>query len=218
MPDSDNSKYEEAIARAIDFERRQDPFNALEWSCVALRFLPSDPVALRHKSRAEQEILRLKNNPSAVLPISLSITEREALEKHMLLAESFLANGVKTLAVKELQKAIKIFPNHPHLQRLCEEVGITLPEPRPDPVKSIQDPVQSDSSDVHDTNYSADSAYDTSPATCMDNDKSLFIRRLAVAKALIKASKPDSARRVLLDLQARFGPSDEITELFLGIS
>ncbi len=207
---ADYAKYEEAIARAIEFERRRDPHNALEWSVIALHLVPDDPVALRHKARAEHEIAQMHSVSDLHTP-PLSLSDQEAIEKHLLLAESFLANGVKTLAIRELQRAIKIHPYHPHLLRLCRQAGI--PEPQPTLSPGNHHPHPGNHPEAFDSDSFSDSAYDNSPAPRKDSDKSLIIRRLAVAKALKKAGKPDSARRILLDLQAGFGPLPEITAM-----
>ncbi len=124
MPDPDYDRYERALARAVKFERLHDPFNALEWASMALHLLPGDAVALRHKEKALAEIRRLHSGPDTERHPTLSLSEQEEFEKHLLLAESFLSNGARNLAIREIKKARIIAPGHIMLKRLENLAGI----------------------------------------------------------------------------------------------
>lgn len=196
MPDADYSKYEEALARAIRFERRHEPHNALEWCIVALRFQPDDPVAIRHKIRAEQEIERQSSGQNPI-PVQLSLAQQETLDRYLLLAESFIANRAISQAARQLKKASALSPGHPEVVRLCQIAKIELAD-MPDNDEYAESPEENGYEDA---------------APKGKEDKTLLIRRLAVAKALQKSGSFEGARNVLHGLLDTFGPLPEITAL-----
>lgn len=196
MDDNSYSRYEEAIARALRFQRRHDPYNTLEWCIIALRYLPDDTVALRHKARAEAEIAGLQTSPGAE-ELLLTVDQQQQLDSHLLKAESYITNGAMTLARRELAKAAEIAPHYPHLRRLAAQIGYE--------------------SELSDNSAPAPSAYDEErPAD--KEDKSLLIRRLAVAKTLIKSGQTDAAKNVLQKLKENFGNLTEIEQILDSIS
>lgn len=192
--DDSYRRYEEAVERAARFERTGDPLNALEWSVVALRFQPGDPVALRHKARAEQEIARLAQGGDAEAVPQLSPEAKERFDKHLLLAETFFANGAAKRATRELEKAGRISPNHPRVAELASRLGIDLSA------------LTAEAGTAGTVSAYVDARPDT------ESDGTILKRRIAVATALARSGRKDSAKKVLDELAEKFGELPEIAK------
>jgi len=204
MPDSDYDRYEQALALAVKFERLRDPFNALEWASMALYRLPGDAVALRHKEKALAEIQRLRSGPDTGSHPTLPLSEQEEFEKHLLLAESFLSNGAGNLAIRELKKARLIAPGHVMLTRLENMAGIG-----PDNTSRSENP---------DVSASEADCYGSCDPRSRENDTTVLIRRIAVARSLAKNGLSEKALAIANELLTAYGPLPQITGLIEKLS
>ncbi len=114
---SSTSPLNRAVGIAQSFERRGDACNALEWYVMALRYAPGDPLLTRRAADARAEMERQRREGRYSNP-HLTSSDREALARHLRLAEGFLANGATRRALREVEAAARIDSSHPAVLRL----------------------------------------------------------------------------------------------------